>query len=291
MSAAPDTPRLARALLRLRSLGRRRPDVEADLFDVFTARVAAHGLPYARRRFYADVLSLWWHPLPIVRTSPKLRSNRAQPWRELGALLTGLRLALRRLVKSPGYTTATVATLALTIGATSAVFSAVYGVLLSPLPIRQPNDLVISWGSDLQHGANVVELSYRNFENWAARSRSFTESAAVGSSMWPAVLQMPNRAVRLWSAGVSVSFFDTLGVAPALGRGFRPEDDEPNAPRVLVLSHKAWLTHFGADPGIVGVTLRLAEPTTVVGVMPEGFDFPRGTDFWTPVVPILAESG
>jgi putative ABC transport system permease protein len=199
-------------------------------------------------------------------------------------------IVLRRLVKSPGYTAAAVGTLALAIGANSAMFSAVYGVLLHPLPIRLPNDLVICWGSDVERGAKVVELSYRNFEGWAARGRSFSQTAAVGSSTWPAVLEARDGSVRLSSAGVSVSFFDTLGVAPALGRGFRPEDDEPNAPRVLVLSHKAWVTEFGADRSVIGTTLRLAQPTTVVGVMPEAFDFPRGTDFWTPVVPILADS-
>jgi putative ABC transport system permease protein len=201
-----------------------------------------------------------------------------------------LHLAFRRLMKSPGYTAAAVATLALAIGANTAMFSAVYGVLLEPLPIRQPNDLVICWGSDVERGAKVVELSYRNFEGWAARTRTFSQTAAVGSSTWPAVLETRDRSVRLSSAGVSVSFFDTLGVAPALGRGFRPEDDAPNAPRVLVLSHKAWVTEFGAERSIVGTTLRLAQPTTVVGVMPEAFDFPRGTDFWTPVVPLLADS-
>jgi putative ABC transport system permease protein len=202
-----------------------------------------------------------------------------------------IRVGLRRLLKSPGYTAAAVTTLALAIGATSAMFSAVYGVLLAPLPIRQPNDLVICWASDLRGGAKVVEVSYRNFEGWAARSRSFSQVAAVGSSTWPAVLETRDRSVHLSSAGTSVSFFDTLGVGPALGRGFRPEDDRPGAPRVLVLSHRTWLREFGADRSIIGATLRLPQPTVVVGVMPEGFDFPRGTDFWTPVVPVLADSG
>jgi putative ABC transport system permease protein len=205
-------------------------------------------------------------------------------------LLSDVRVALRYLLKSPGYTSAAVLTLALAIGANSAVFSAVHAVLLEPLPVRQPGRLVICWASDRSHHLPVVELSYRNFEDWAAHSQSFSQVAAVGSSTWPAVLDRQDESVRLSSAGVSVSFFETLGVRPALGRGFRPEDDEPRAPRVVVLSHQAWVGRFGADPAAVGRTIQLDQPHTIAGVMPEGFDFPRGTDFWTPVVPILADS-
>lgn len=201
------------------------------------------------------------------------------------------RLALRRLVASPGHTAAAVGTLALVIGATSAIFGAVYGVLLEPLPIREPDDLVICWDSDVQRDVKVVEVSYRTFEGWRARARSFSQTAAVGSSTWPAVLHAPDRSIRLASAGVSVSFFSTLGVAPVLGRDFRTEDDAPGSPRVAILSDHAWVTFFGSNESIVGTTVTLDEPMTIVGVMPADVDFPRGTDFWTPVVPVLASSG
>jgi predicted permease len=95
---------------------------------------------------------------------------------------------------------------------------------------------------------------------------------------------------RLSSAGVSVSFFETLGVVPEIGRGFQSEDDAPKAARVVVLSHRTWVTRFGGDLGVVGTTIQLDEPYTIVGVMPAALDFPRGTDLWTPVVPILADS-
>ena len=201
------------------------------------------------------------------------------------------RLAFRRLAVSPGHTAAAVGTLALVIGATSAIFGAVYGVLLEPLPIREPDDLVICWDSDVQRDVKVVEVSYRTFEGWRARARSFSQTAAVGSSTWPAVLHAPDRSIRLASAGVSVSFFGTLGVPPALGRDFRAEDDAPGSPRVAILSHHAWVTFFGSNENIVGTTVTLDEPMTIVGVMPADVDFPRGTDFWTPVVPVLASSG
>lgn len=201
-----------------------------------------------------------------------------------------IRLTVRDLFRQPGYAAATVVTLALAIGANSAIFSAVYGVLLTPSAIRQPDQLVICWERDASRSP-VVELSYRNFQEWVAHSRSFSQAAAIGSSTWPAILDGRGESVRLASAGVTASFFDTLGVAPALGRGFRPEDDAPNAERVVILSHTTWVTRFGADPAVIGTTIQLDERHTVVGVMPAGFDFPHRSDVWFPVVPILANAG
>lgn len=205
-------------------------------------------------------------------------------------MLSDVRLAFRYLLKAPGDSFAAIVVLALAIGANTAVFSAVHAVLLDPPPVRQPGDLVICWASDRSHDLAVVELSYRNFQDWATHSRSFSQAAALGSSTWPAVLDGQGESVRLSSAGVSVSFFETLGVPPEIGRSFRPGDDLPGMPRVVVLSHRTWVGRFGADPAVVGTTIQLDKPHTIVGVMPDGFEFPRGTDFWTPVVPILAES-
>jgi putative ABC transport system permease protein len=205
-------------------------------------------------------------------------------------LFRAIRLTVRDLFRQPGYAAATVVTLALAIGANSAIFSAVYGVLLTPSAIRQPDQLVICWERDASRSP-VVELSYRNFQDWVAHSRSFSQAAAIGSSTWPAILDGRDESVRLASAGVTASFFDTLGVAPALGRGFRPEDDAPNAERVVILSHTTWVTRFGADPAVIGTTIQLDERHTVVGVMPAGFDFPHRSDVWFPVVPILANAG
>src|ERR671933_316967 len=100
----------------------------------------------------------------------------------------------------------------------------------------------------------------------------------MGSSTWPALLDTEKESVALASAAVSVSFFDTLGVIPELGRGFYPDDDLPRAPRVVALSHRIWVSRFGGDPSVIGKPIQLQTPHTVVGVMPEGFDFPRGTD-------------
>lgn len=197
----------------------------------------------------------------------------------------------RALLRSPGYTLVAVLTLALTIGANSAMYSAVRAVLLRPLDIDSPQDLVVCWGSDPARDLPVVELSYLTFDTWASHSRSFSQVAAMGSSTWPAILEQPGPPSRISTSGVSASFFDTLGVAPALGRPFSRSDDLPNAARVVLLSHRLWVGRFGADPAVLGKTIRVADaPRTIVGIMPAGFDFPQGTDLWMPVVPVLGQS-
>ena len=204
--------------------------------------------------------------------------------------LAELRLSLRLFLKSPGYAAAVILTLASVIGANSAIFSAVHAVLLNPLPIRQPGRVVVCWGANASRNLPVVELSYRNFQDWAAQTRSFSQTAAVGSSTWPVVLEGRGAPVRLASVAVSGSFFDTLGVAPAFGRALRPDDDRPNAPRVVVLSHGVWMRHFGGEASVIGRVIQLDSPVTVVGVMPKEFDYPRSTDLWMPAAPSLARA-
>lgn len=125
-----------------------------------------------------------------------------------------VRVAIRHLLKAPGYTIAAVLTLSLAIGANSAIFSAVRTVLLDPLPVHRPGDLVICWETDHTRGGGVIELSYRNFQDWAAHSRSFVQAAAIGSSTWPAVLEGRGDAVRVPTTGVTATMFETLGVRP-----------------------------------------------------------------------------
>jgi putative ABC transport system permease protein len=207
-----------------------------------------------------------------------------------------VKLAGRQLWKAPGYTAAAVMTLALAIGANSAIFGAVQAVLLRPLPIERPQDVVIAWEANPAANQPVIEISYRHFERWrAAATRSFSHMAAVGSSAWPAVLETPEAPVKLSATGVSADFFQTLGAHPLLGRLFRAADDVPNAAPTVIVSHKLWRTHLNADPAIVGKPLRLIDdppgpPVIIIGVMPAAFDFPRGTDLWIPVVPVLASA-
>jgi putative ABC transport system permease protein len=206
-------------------------------------------------------------------------------------LLHDVRVTIRNLLEARGYTFAAVVTLALAMGATSAIFSAVHAVLLSPMPIADPERLIVAWGASSARDRNVIELSFRNVEDLAAGTQSLAGVAAIGSSNWSMVWETDGDPVRIPFAGVSASFFDTLGARPLLGRTFRPEDDAPNGPRVVVLNHGAWVRRFGANPHVVGSTMTLDEELyTVIGVMPNGFDFPRGAELWAPVVPILAGS-
>jgi putative ABC transport system permease protein len=203
-------------------------------------------------------------------------------------LFSDFRHAARHLRQSPGYALAAALTLAVAIGANGAIFSAVNAVLLRPLPVDAPDRLAVVWQTD-KAGQAVIELTYRHLREWTEAGSTFTKAAVMGSHNWSAVLQGRGEPSRIWFAGVSAGFFDTLGVRPLLGRGFRAEDDVPNGPAIAVLNHAAWVRRFGADPGIVGTRMILdGGPVEIVGVMPSGVDFPRGAEFWAPIVPALA---
>ena len=198
-----------------------------------------------------------------------------------------VRHAFRHLRQSPGYTSTAVLTFALAIGANSAIFSAVNAVLLRPLPVEAPQNLAVVWQTD-EGGKAVVELTHRHLREWTSSSTTFVKAAVMGSHNWSAVIQDRGEPSKIWFNGVSGAFFETLGVKPVLGRGLGPQDDVPNVPLVAVLNHGAWVRRFGADPDIVGKTMTLdGSPTEIVGVMPEGVDFPRGAEFWVPIVPML----
>jgi putative ABC transport system permease protein len=203
-----------------------------------------------------------------------------------------IRVAFRHLRASPGYGIAVVLTLAVAIGANSAIFSAVHAVLLRPIPVTDPNRVVMTWRTDPGRGQGVVELAHRHLREFVSQGTTFSSAALVGSTNWPAVLEGRGEPAKLAVAGVSGTFFDTLGVAPLAGRTLAAADDVPNAASVVVISHGLWTRHFGSDPRAIGTMARISgQPVQIVGVMPATFDFPRGADFWTPIVPILAGAG
>lgn len=203
------------------------------------------------------------------------------------SLVQDLRLAGRHLRRAPGHALTAALTLALAVGANGAIFSAVHAVLLRPLPVQQPDALAVIWQTDAG-GRAVVELTYRHLREWSARSSLFTRASVMASHNWSAVLEGRGEPSRIWFAGVSAGFFETLGAAPLYGRTIRPEDDVPNGPGVAVLNYHAWMRRFGGDPGVVGTTMTLdGSPLEIVGVMPPGVDVPRGAEFWTPSVPII----
>jgi predicted permease len=204
-------------------------------------------------------------------------------------MINDVRLACRSLVRSPGYLLAAVLTFGVAMAANSAIFGAVYAVLLKPLPIQSPERLIVWWETNPSRGQGVVEVSFRNFQDWQASSRALASVAAFESSAWPLLIERQGESVKLATIGVSSSFFDTLGTRPFLGRFFRGDDDGSTPASLLVLSHRAWLSRFGADPNIVGTTVTTGDGSArIVGVAPPQLDFPRGVDAWLPVAPVLA---
>lgn len=200
-----------------------------------------------------------------------------------------LRQALRQLAAAPGFTITAIVTLSLATGAATAIFSAVYAVLLSSMAVRDPQALVVGWGREPARTEGVVELSYLDVADLGRASRQLVSTAAVGSHAWDVVLDGIGEPTRLSYAGVSGTFFETLGAQPLLGRTLTPEDDVPNAESVAVMSHGLWARRFGSDQAIVGRTITLdEEPTRIVGVMPAAFDYPRGVELWAPLAPELA---
>src|SRR5262245_54636244 len=152
-----------------------------------------------------------------------------------------LRDGLRTLRRQPAFTLAAVISFALAIGTTTAIFAALDAVILTPLPFAEPSELVIAWRQDLARAQPVVEVSHRNFREWQARSRSFTQLAAMFSANMPLTRTHPNgERSRILSAPVSHEFFALLGAAPALGRAFLPEEDRINTPGTVILSDAFW---------------------------------------------------
>lgn len=201
----------------------------------------------------------------------------------LEILWSDLKLTVRGLRRSPGFTAATVVTLALGIGATTALFSVVRSVLLRPLPFPEPDRLVQLLGYDREAGLDRGTLSYPNFDDVRRTATSFSSMAIFDE--WDVLVAWQDGAEKLSGATVSASFFETLGVAPALGRFFLPAEDVPGAARSVVLSNGLWRRRFGADPEVVGTTLDLnGYPYEVVGVAPADLEDPGLATAGTPPV-------
>jgi putative ABC transport system permease protein len=199
--------------------------------------------------------------------------------------MSDLRYAFRRLLKSPGFSIVAIATLALGIGANSAIFSVVDTVLLRALPYPHPEQLVNIWGTSVR-GANTRQAeSLPDMFDFRAQSRSFSAVAAY-SGAWT-VLTGVSEAQEMDGVAVDGDFFETIGIAPALGRGFTAAEAKPGAPNVVVISYNLWKRAFASDPQIVGrvVTMR-AGTFTILGVMPAGWKFPANFDTSDFVMPL-----
>jgi putative ABC transport system permease protein len=201
-----------------------------------------------------------------------------------------LRFAFRRLRSSPGYSIAAVATLALAIGASTAIFSAVYAVLLKPMPIRDPGQLVIGWGASAALNMRVIELSYLDIQDIGGTTPAVGGVASMSSSFWTAALDGVGEPVKVPTTGVSGNFFDLLGAVPKLGRTIRADDDTTKSAAVAVISHGLWARQFGSDPNVIGRRVQLdQESHEIIGVMPASFNYPQGTAVWRSAAQVIGD--
>lgn len=232
-----------------------------------TVKTAAAFLLHARRRGVAGVMpGGGWAPDP-------------------GG---GMRKALRSLARSPGFTAASIGTLALGIGAVTAMFTVLEQIVLRPLPVRDQDGIVVAW---THHAVRNVPHFPFMWEAYQAVQEGVPSLARVAATdAWGAT----DRLVEIRDGEEEVlkmsrilgDYFGVLDVAPVLGRTLRPEDGVPGAEPVAVISHAAWTRHYGRSPDAVGSVVRiLGETGTVVGVLPSGFDYPRDTDIWVALPP------
>jgi len=193
-----------------------------------------------------------------------------------------LRFALRQCRRSPSFAFIASLTLALGVGATTAIFSVVDGVILKPLPFNHPEQLVQLWGID----ANGRHLHFADptFDHLLAENHTLSAAAEYNTSDMS--FSANGTASRVTAAGVSKEFFRVLDVRPELGRAFAPEDQEKGAPLVVVISHALWIRLFGGSPSVIGTTVKSGQtPITIIGVLPAGVEFPSGADAWYPREP------
>ena len=185
--------------------------------------------------------------------------------------------AARSLRRTPAFTVVAVITLALGIGANTAIFSVINGVLLRPLPYPESQDLMFVSERDQQ--MRRLPIAWPNYLDWRAQNQVFENVGVYNRDSYN--LTNAGEAQRLFAGQVSADLFPTLRVNPVLGRLFRHDEDQPGGPLVVVLSYGLWQRTFGGDANIINRAITLSDrPYTVIGVMPQGFDFPARADIW-----------
>jgi predicted permease len=269
--------RRARALLGRRALDRELDEELRGHIEMQVAQLSAEGMDpaEARRRALLDFGGL-------ERFREEARDARGV--RPLQDFARDLRLGARALRRRPGFTAVVVLTLGVGVGGGAAIFGAVDGILLTPLPYPEPDRLLTLWQHDRKAGPARKEVTPADFLDWRERSTSFAPLTA----MEPFGLDWQSAAgpVYLPTWLVYEGFFEAFGTQPLLGRTFRPEEHAPGRGDVVVLGHGVWRSRFGGAPEVVGRVLPLdGRPHLVLGVMPQGFAMPSDDVVWAPKVP------
>jgi putative ABC transport system permease protein len=244
-------------------------DLEEEMRFHLEMQAAESGLMAARKKFGNAALL-------------QEESREAWGWAGVETWAADLKYAARALRKNLAFTTVAVLTVALGIGASTAVFSVVNAVLLRPLPFRAPDRLMMVWETREKLGEFDAVVSYPNFNGWREQSRSFQRMAAfIGDGVRTSVGGEP---VIVNGSRVSHDFFMVLGVQPMLGRTFMPDEENASAKTVTVLSYAFW-QRLGGDRNLVGKKVQFdREVFTVVGIMPRGFAFPADAEMWFPIL-------
>jgi len=270
----PEPPRAPLWLLRTLVAEPAADPYLGDLLERFDDSCATEGASKARRALWRDVA------VALVRM-PWRRPLAAHPRGDpmLSALATDLRFAARRLRRAPSFASLSALTLALGIGATTAVFGVAYTALLRPLPFPDAGQLIDA--AETNREGRRTTVSPPNFADWQRMSRTMELAAWSEQS---GALTSDGPAEQIPSALVSSTFFRVLDVRPALGRTFTDAESAWRGPKAVVLGHRLWQQRFGADPRVVGRMIRVeGESRQVVGVMPPGFDYPAKAQMWAPL--------
>jgi putative ABC transport system permease protein len=289
MRIEPAPPRLARLIARWALPEPERSEALVDLDAEYARR--ASGAGRAARGWY------WRQALGSVPFGLIMRRRRRQ--RASGAtsrtpitwsndMLGDIRYAFRLLLRRPGFALAAIVTLGLGLGTTAAVTTVVHGVLLRPLPYGDP-DRLVSVRETHRSWSSRGQSSYPDYVDWT-RATSFEQVA--GHTGGTVTMTGEGAAERVSIVEVTTNFFDALGVRPRIGRSFEPEDGVGDGPSVVLITDAFWRQRFGADPAIVGRTLRLnGQPIAVIGVLAPGFAFPPRGDvpIWAPLFPSQAQ--
>jgi putative ABC transport system permease protein len=272
-----------RALVRQRA-DRERRELSVDVVDELACHLAdLHATAVRNGASDADARRM---ALETLNAASLLELSKRPRARSRGTVFmkSDLIYAIRGLRKKPLFAAAAVLTLALGIGANSAIFTVVNAVLLRPLPYPAPDRLMMLWTYNPRQGYDKDVSGYPNFEDWRRQSTSFVGMAAYFGGNY--TLTGVGDPAQIRGTFVTPGFFETLGVAPALGRTFGPREGMAGGERVAILSHGLWQTRFGGDPAIVGRSVILNSIShEVLGVMPASFAHPETAVVWTPLPP------
>ncbi|HJR61961.1 MAG TPA: ADOP family duplicated permease [Vicinamibacterales bacterium] len=282
-----EPPRLAERLLAWSLVAADREAVLGDLCEEFHARARQEGAPAARRWYWAEVRRSILTNLRRRALEPDQprRWNVSRASAALasagGGLIQDLRYALRALAKAPTFTCGVVVTLTLGIGANTAIFSVVDGILLEPLPYPDA-DRLVSFAWRLPGGVSPANVSPLTFHHWKDHAQSFEAFAVTTPVTFH--IAYDGAAERVSGVSGTSDLFKVIGVFPALGRGFIPEDRVTGSEPVVVISHGLWTRAFGARPDVIGQSITFDDRRhTVIGVMPATFRYEPEADVWSPL--------